>query len=262
MKKTLILGLFMGLILPFSTFAALDSNLKYGSSGSAVKEVQEFLTDQGVYSGPITGNFYALTLAGVKAYQTREGIVPISGYWGPLTRAQAALSLDLSGSDNEEQKEIGTVTPPDTGVDMAKLLAALQSLKATADLQTKTQQQIVQNTTPVVQTPDPVVTPTVSTDPDFPTVAIYTPEPGFTPSLAQITFIRVLPGDDVLLKIDGLPDYSIHLTSNTIPGNGTGGSYSYHIPIYTGSQEYSYTATITRGFEYKTYTGTFTTLSQ
>lgn len=111
MKKAIFLGLLFVLIVPFTSHAALDANLKYGSSGSAVTELQEFLTAQSVYSGPISGNFYALTLAGVKAFQTVQGVTPISGYWGPLSRTKAQSLLDLSASNADEQTETGTVTP-------------------------------------------------------------------------------------------------------------------------------------------------------
>lgn len=111
MKKAIFLGLLFVLIVPFTSHAALDANLKYGMKGDSVTELQEFLTDQGVYSGPVTGNFYSLTLAAVKAFQAKQNVSPISGYWGPLSRAKAQSLLDLNISDNEEKVETGTVTP-------------------------------------------------------------------------------------------------------------------------------------------------------
>ncbi len=55
--------------------------------GSDVAELQKRLTDEGVYSGPITGYFGPLTQAGVKEYQIKNGISAI-GVVGPLTRAK------------------------------------------------------------------------------------------------------------------------------------------------------------------------------
>lgn len=99
-----IAAIVMGvLLLPATSHAAFDVNLRYGSSGAEVIELQEFLTAEGVYTGPITGNFFSLTLAGVKAFQTREGVIPVSGFFGPLTRSAAntLLSEELAASDEE-----------------------------------------------------------------------------------------------------------------------------------------------------------------
>jgi peptidoglycan hydrolase-like protein with peptidoglycan-binding domain len=102
MKKVLI-ALAMVLLSPAFAHAAFDSDLKYGSTGSKVLELQEFLAAQGVYSGPITGNFYSLTLAGVKAFQEKHNVSPVSGYFGPLTRGVAndLLAVELEASNEE-----------------------------------------------------------------------------------------------------------------------------------------------------------------
>ena len=60
--------------------------LSIGSSGDEVTNLQLRLTDEGVYSGPITGYFGALTRAGVRAFQAKFGL-PQAGVVGPLTRA-------------------------------------------------------------------------------------------------------------------------------------------------------------------------------
>jgi hypothetical protein len=103
MKKNIaVLALLVGLF-PFTASAAFDTDLRYGSSGAKVLELQEFLTSEGVYAGPITGNFYALTLAGVKAFQAKHSVSPASGFFGPLTRgvANELLSATLEESDEE-----------------------------------------------------------------------------------------------------------------------------------------------------------------
>lgn len=88
-------------VLPVVTLLALSGislvhaqvftgNLYFGLKNNAqVSELQEFLTAQGLYSGPITGNFYSLTLNAVKAFQTKQGISPAAGYFGSLTVAAA-----------------------------------------------------------------------------------------------------------------------------------------------------------------------------
>ena len=95
MKKYIVLFF---ICLPFLASASFDKDLYYGIQGdSQVKELQEFLTDQGLYSGPITGNFFSLTLIAVKKFQTAKYILPVSGYFGPLTRGKANAVLSAEG---------------------------------------------------------------------------------------------------------------------------------------------------------------------
>lgn len=97
-----------------TTFASgFDTSLKYGDSGSSVTELQEFLVSQNI-NVPVTGNFYSLTLQGVKTFQTNNGISPVSGYFGSLSRAKANDLLDLADSDKDEVGETGLVSVPTT----------------------------------------------------------------------------------------------------------------------------------------------------
>src|SRR3989344_6121580 len=92
-----------------------DSNLYFGITNNPdVQMLQEFLTDQGVYSGPITGNFFSLTLAAVKNYQSQNNITPAAGFFGPITRAKAneILSAQTKSSDSQAITETGTTAPP------------------------------------------------------------------------------------------------------------------------------------------------------
>lgn len=64
-----------------------ENNLSWSTpSGEEISRLQQFLTDQGYYSGPITGNFLFLTRDAVKLFQLKNGIEPTNGYVGPLTR--------------------------------------------------------------------------------------------------------------------------------------------------------------------------------
>lgn len=110
MKKAIFLGVFLALIVPVTSFAALDINLKYGSSGASVTELQEFLKTDGEYTGSTTGNFYSITLAAIKNFQINHGISPVSGYWGPLTRAKAQSILNIGASNDDEISETGIVS--------------------------------------------------------------------------------------------------------------------------------------------------------
>lgn len=109
MKKTLLV-LFALLIIPSVSLASFDVSLKYGSKGDSVVELQDFLSDQGVYTGKSDGRFGLGTLKAVKAFQTANSL-KADGYFGlgSRTKANAILADLLSSSNNSEQAETGTV---------------------------------------------------------------------------------------------------------------------------------------------------------
>lgn len=110
MRNHLIVASMLFLLAPLSAFAAFDVDLKYGSKGDSVTELQEFLTDQEVYTGPITGNFYALTQSALARFQAQEGIFPAAGYFGSKTRKRVneMLSTPLSEEDEAPAQNTGT----------------------------------------------------------------------------------------------------------------------------------------------------------
>jgi hypothetical protein len=67
------------LLIPTLSLAAFDKNLQYGSRGAEVRVLQEFLSKEGLYSGPITGNFYGVTKVTLISFQKREGL--LGGLW-------------------------------------------------------------------------------------------------------------------------------------------------------------------------------------
>ncbi len=75
-----------GRVLGASDFS-YTRGLKLGFRNNDVKELQQRLALEGVYTGPITGYFGPLTRAGVKAFQAKYGISQV-GEVGPLTRAR------------------------------------------------------------------------------------------------------------------------------------------------------------------------------
>lgn len=100
MKKILLLALMLSACT--SVYAAsFDVNIKYGSKGDAVIEMQEFLISENYMSGQATGNFFNITLKAVKAFQLKSGLTP-SGFWGPLTRQKATEIIKLD--DVEEAR--------------------------------------------------------------------------------------------------------------------------------------------------------------
>ncbi len=86
MKKLLLGALFLFPFLTNAQVVAFTSDMHYGSTGPEVVALQEFLHEQGVFTGNATGNFYSITLKAVKDFQRAEGITPISGFVGPITR--------------------------------------------------------------------------------------------------------------------------------------------------------------------------------
>lgn len=167
MKNTTLLGLFVILLfvvgfVPFNVHGAdisFSRNLYFGmQKDSDVTKLQEFLTDQGLYSGPITGNFFSLTLKAVKQFQINQGISPAAGFFGPVTRIKvnAVLSEEIQASENQAVVETGTTTAPiatpKTTNDVASSLQAqidllmkqLQLMQQQAGIQQQTQQVLQQ----------------------------------------------------------------------------------------------------------------------
>jgi peptidoglycan hydrolase-like protein with peptidoglycan-binding domain len=67
--------------------ASLLTNMRLGDTGEKVRKLQQRLASKGLYRGVINGVFDTTTIAAVRAYQVREGILP-TGFVGPLTRAR------------------------------------------------------------------------------------------------------------------------------------------------------------------------------
>lgn len=109
MKKLYIALLVASFILPSVSLASIDINLKYGSRGAEVVELQEFLIEKGFLSGQASGNFFSLTRKAVVAYQSSIGL-PATGFVGPMTRAK--INDDLLSSNassvSAETTETGT----------------------------------------------------------------------------------------------------------------------------------------------------------
>jgi len=71
-------------ILGENTTTQFTRPLQLGSRGNDVTALQNRLTMEGVYSGPITGYFGVMTRAAVRAYQAAHGIRQ-TGTVGPAT---------------------------------------------------------------------------------------------------------------------------------------------------------------------------------
>ncbi len=119
-----------------------EKNLYAGLRGDPdVSQLQAILSAEGLYAGPITGNFFTLTKAAVQAFQTREYITPASGYFGPLTRGRLneilrtqAETADRSETANAASESANTSAAPSPAPAPAETpnVFTLRSIAATA----------------------------------------------------------------------------------------------------------------------------------
>ncbi len=88
--KKLFIFIVSVLFLPSLAFAStFTHNLSYGVTSTEVSSLQQFLKDEGLYSGRITATFGSMTQSAVIAFQKQEGITPATGYFGYVTRSHA-----------------------------------------------------------------------------------------------------------------------------------------------------------------------------
>jgi peptidoglycan hydrolase-like protein with peptidoglycan-binding domain len=85
-----------------------SGSLALGDQSSEVTDLQNYLTQQGLYSGPVTGYYGALTQTAVESFQKAHGISAI-GTVGPLTIA--ALNQNTASSAASTGTSVITVPP-------------------------------------------------------------------------------------------------------------------------------------------------------
>lgn len=86
-KKIIIIGIIFSIFISYNVFFRNDEILalsKYGSRGSEVTQIQTKLKRWGYYSGNIDGIFGSQTLAAVKWFQSKNGLV-VDGIAGKNT---------------------------------------------------------------------------------------------------------------------------------------------------------------------------------
>lgn len=265
MKRTLI---FLVFLFPLSAAAFFDRDLYFGMRRDPdVQALQEFLSDQNLYSGPITGNFLSLTLRAVKSFQVANSISPVSGYFGPLTRGKANAILTSQGiTSGGVTNESGVLSNPSATVPKMKdeaaakisnqikaLMDQLATLKKNRDalaVQSKTLQVIQnqpQSTQPVTSlqnnTTNPVSSPTTETQ-TLTTIQISAVN--IIPSLtsAQIEWqTNISTNSKIFLSGDGSSSKVFSSESGlstrhiaNITGLVSNTSYSYEIESISGKQ--------------------------
>ncbi|WP_414621334.1 peptidoglycan-binding domain-containing protein [Calothrix sp. CCY 0018] len=111
--RLLGVGLFIG-ILGFSGVAqAIDR----GSSGAAVRRIQNRLANQSYYNGPVTGYYGSLTERAVRRFQSAQNL-KVDGIAGPSTISELQ-------EDNNVRVYPGVLERGDRGQDVIDLQAQL-----------------------------------------------------------------------------------------------------------------------------------------
>lgn len=105
-KKILAIAI-VGLMVPsISQAASFENNLTYGAKNNDdVRELQEFLKDQKLFTGPITGNYFSLTRSAVIRFQQKNGVKPANGQFTTSTRLAAQKFMDLEQDVTEPVSE-------------------------------------------------------------------------------------------------------------------------------------------------------------
>lgn len=199
------------LLVPTFSFASIDSDLKYGMSGSDVSQLQDLLVSENCLSVSPTGYFGLLTLEGVKCFQAKYNISPVSGYFGVLSRTQAngIISDALTDSNKDEENETGTIslTPcaPGDLFDITTGKSCSQVASSTSDIEqtvNEIKQQVTQQSQDIQDVKKEIVTTSE--------VASSTPE--VVPPTAEI-------GNQECDVIDRFGDTPISYFPLTIDGN-------------------------------------------
>lgn len=164
------------ILIPFSVSAAsFGRDLTLGSKGADVESLQSFLTEKGVYTGPITGYFGNLTKEGVKKFQAQNGIFPVSGYFGPLTRSAANSKVSAPAV---------SVPQPGDQQKVAELQKLLQELMS----------QLAALQAPAAVTPAPIVVEPATNTPSVATTTIpVIPQALPNPFISRMTVVSDYP---------------------------------------------------------------------
>lgn len=273
MKKTIGFLVAVLVLVPMVSFASFDVSLKYGSRGEAVSELQDFLNDQGTYTGKIDGKFGLGTLKAVKAWQ-RANNLTVDGYFGRMSRAKAndTLAQILSDSNATELAETGIISFPS--------LSPIEGCTSVVGYSVTTGRKCDGSVPMVVQVLPQQSIPNVPAQeviqPKIPSPTINPIEVPFSELGGKWNFIfvsrfersdaltlfvnNVYNGDIVTITFNG------QTTTNTFTGGDIGepllyGSYQFPETIGLNPEtEYPYILKVQRGDKYSVRTGVFKTL--
>lgn len=116
-----------------------------------VAHLQEFLRDQELYNGPISGNLFSLTKQALISFQKKEGIMPSSGYFGPKTRSR--VNARIGGVAVLSREEQIVLLQSQIKILQAQLANLIAQRQATA------------SPIPIPPAPTPTTTPALSPSP-------------------------------------------------------------------------------------------------
>ncbi len=118
-----------------ATASSFTKALSLGSKNEEVTQLQEYLTSSGLYKGPITGYFGALTKVAVVALQKANGLAQV-GMVGPATRALLNKGINPTSAETVTTKSApasistSTSTSKLTPVQIKSITTLLQTFGA------------------------------------------------------------------------------------------------------------------------------------
>lgn len=141
--------LIFSLVSPVLAADLFEKDLKYGmANNNDVKQLQDFLYNEGFYKGPVSGNFYSLTQLAVKKYQAANKIKPVNGILNKITRDKVNTVLLAKENAPEDVNDEITYTAEDEAMRLAWVARM-------TDMQN---QSVSQQTLPAAQsTPQPII---------------------------------------------------------------------------------------------------------
>jgi len=152
MKKfgIVVLSFLVSFSLISATLAAdlFEKDIKYGvANNNDVKQLQDFLYNEGFYKGPVTGNFYTLTRNALKKYQLANKITPANGLLNSATREK--LNSTLLAQENASEEVLGSDDVSYTADDEAARLAWVARMNNIQSFSTPQTNTVFENKQPV-----------------------------------------------------------------------------------------------------------------
>jgi peptidoglycan hydrolase-like protein with peptidoglycan-binding domain len=112
------------LIIPTFSYAEIKSDLRLGSKGPEVIELQNFLIKKSFLTGTASGNYFSLIRKAVMAYQSANGISK-TGNVGPVTRKK--INEEMGKIANTNTETMSSTTKQSTNINLENRVLELQN---------------------------------------------------------------------------------------------------------------------------------------